>query len=156
MGEHPSSDIRSRMPRATWDPTPKDTGCTGVPTHLRELLAGCQYRDIKVRPLIDQLRHSLDPEKQRRRNTGEPHLKGGLIPWQGSAKRLGEWRLAPLDGVLEIRVDIAGIGVWVAYLPDGPLPTQAYDAFLPIPPDATDDQKAQFQTTVRRPSSEDG
>ena len=74
----------------------------------------------ELRPVMEQLRAALDPERVRKRSTGAPKIKGSLKPIE-----LELFRLSPVDGVLERRVNLAVEVLDVPCIPEVQVATEA-------------------------------
>ncbi|MEC8021486.1 MAG: integrase zinc binding domain-containing protein, partial [Pseudomonadota bacterium] len=88
--------------------------------NIRGLLKQAQESSKETKVVMEQLRIELDPESARKRTTGESKAKGALKPLE-----LKTFRLSPVDGVLEKEVNLAVEVLFVPYIPDVQVATEA-------------------------------
>ena len=101
------------------------------PQGLRKALLEAQLRDPKLRRLLDQKAHEVDPrasEYARRKQVAGPD--GAAPDPAGGAGRVKPlesalYRRSPLDGVLERQMILAVAVLWVPFIPDGYVPFPA-------------------------------
>jgi hypothetical protein len=84
---------------------------------IRSALKESVARDPKFGPIAIQKEVELDPEKYSKRRTGKPAPERKLSPVVSQ-----NFRLSPIDGVLEFRLILAAAVLWVPVIPKGDSP----------------------------------
>ena len=87
---------------------------------LRATLRKAQRSDPTLKAIVMQKVAELDPEAAKKRRTGESKAAGPLRPLEAR-----EYRLAPVDGVLEFKIVLAVAALWVPMLPSSYIPFEA-------------------------------
>ena len=90
-------------------PLPPLIDCDNVRLFLRQ----AQEQSREFGPIMRQLRDELDPEMATKRKTGQPKPKKPLSPLEAI-----NYRLSPVDGVLEYELNLHVEVLYVPCIPD--------------------------------------
>ena len=122
LGRVPSTEAREELvaktrmlwkeetasPKMGVQPLPSMIDCSNVREFLKEAQAECP----ELKPILQQKRAELDPERELKRKTGRPKQKNVLAPLESK-----QFRLSPKDGVLEGEVNLASEVLFVPCIP---------------------------------------